>query len=335
MQTKQITVLIGHRAVGVGEPVFIIAEAGVNHNGDLDLAKRLVDASVQAGADAVKFQTFVAESVASSSAPKASYQEAGTTAGTQLEMLRRLELPASCYRDLKRYCDVRNILFLSTPFDESSVEVLVQIGPPALKIGSGELTNFPFLRRAARTGLPMIISTGMSTMEEVASAFQVVREAGAKEIVFLHCVSCYPTYPAESNLRSIKTMMDILQVPVGFSDHTNGFEVAVAAVAMGASLIEKHITLDRKMCGPDHESSLDPAEFKRFCSALRNVEIALGTGVKKPTSRELEVARVVRRSIHMRRPLPKGHVLAAEDLTALRPSGIKGTLTTIFLCHLA
>jgi N,N'-diacetyllegionaminate synthase len=316
---ENTTIAIGKRSIGAGQAAFIIAEAGVNHNGDLNLAKRLVDAAREAGADAVKFQTFSADAVASSSAPKASYQMERTANGTQLEMLRGLELPLASYQELKQYCCTRHIEFLSTPFDEWSVDFLQQIGVPALKIGSGDLTNTPLLRHAARTRVPIILSTGMATMEEIVSALEVFREAGGSEIALLHCVSCYPADLAECNLRSIQTMREVLQVPVGFSDHTTGFEAAAGAVAMGACLIEKHITLDRTMPGPDHESSLTPAGFKSFCSILRSVESALGDGIKRPMKREIEVAQVVRRSIHTRQPLLKGHALSAEDLTALRP----------------
>jgi N-acetylneuraminate synthase/N,N'-diacetyllegionaminate synthase len=297
-----------------------VAEVGVNHNGDFQLAKRLVDASVEAGADAVKFQTFKAERVASSTACKADYQiEATGSAESQVEMLRRLELGPEAHQELERYCRARGIMFLSTPFDEESVDLLEGLGVPAFKVGSGEITNLIFLRYIALRGKPVILSTGMASLDEVQDAVRALRDAGCERIVLLHCVSSYPADPAEANLRAMGTMAAALQVPVGFSDHTTGLEVAIAAVALGACLIEKHITLDTSLPGPDHHASLNPEVFGRLCRALRMVEQALGDGIKRPTAGEANVARVARRSLHAARALQKGQLLKAADLAARRP----------------
>ncbi|MBV9302333.1 MAG: N-acetylneuraminate synthase [Acidobacteriaceae bacterium] len=313
-------VSIGSRRVGPGEPILIIAEAGVNHNGDFALATQLVDAALNAGADAVKFQTFRAAQVASAAAQKAGYQMETTGGGeSQLAMLSRLELPDEAYRELEKYCRRRGILFLSTPFDEPSVDLLDNLNVPAFKVGSGELTNLRFLRYIANRRKPVILSTGMATLNEVSLAVNVLCQAGCTGIIVLHCVSAYPAQPADANLRAIATMAADLQLPVGFSDHTLSFEVPIAAAALGASVIEKHITLDPSLPGPDHRSSFDPSDFQKLCQAIRNVEKALGDGVKRPSPNELDVARVARRSLHLSRDLDRGHALRAEDLIACRP----------------
>jgi N,N'-diacetyllegionaminate synthase len=324
LRRSESTVFIGSRRIGPGEPVFIIAEAGVNHNGDFGLAKQLVDAAQEAGADAVKFQTFRAENVASPAAEKAAYQVETTGAEeSQLSMLRRLELPDEAYRELEKYCQARGILFLSTPFDERSVDLLDDLNVPAFKVGSGELTNLPFLRYIAKRRKPVILSSGMATLEEVKLAVNVLRGAGCNGIIVLHCVSAYPAEPADANLRAMATMAAALELPVGFSDHTVTFEVPIAAAALGACVIEKHITLDTSLPGPDHRTSFDPADFTKLCYAIRNVEKALGDGTKRPSPNELDVARVARRSLHVARDLERGHALRADDLIACRPgSGI-------------
>jgi len=292
------TVSIGHKRIGPHEPVFIIAEAGVNHNGDVGLARQLVDVAAEAGADAVKFQTFKAEQVASPSAPKADYQLGATGAGeSQQEMLRSLELSPKDHYVLRDHCQRKGLIFLSTPFAEQSADFLDELGVPAFKIPSGEITNFPFLQHVARKGKPLIVSTGMSWLSEVDEAVRTIRSAGTDKLILLHCVSRYPADPAEANLKAIRTMEAVFQVPVGFSDHTLGTEVALAAAAIGARVLEKHFTLDRTLPGPDHRASLEPQELKALIAGVRKVEQALGHGRKEPSAAELETAAVVRRSL--------------------------------------
>jgi N,N'-diacetyllegionaminate synthase len=314
-------VMIGGRIIGPDQPVLIIAEAGVNHNGDPVTAGRLVDVAADAGADAVKFQTFKAERVAAAAAEKAAYQKATTASDeSQQAMLRRLELTIDAHRALQAQCRRRGILFLSTPFDEGSADALEALGVPAFKIGSGELTNLPFLDHVARKRRPMILSTGMASLDEVAQALAIVRGAGNEDLVLLHCVSSYPADPAEANLRAMATMGASFGVPVGFSDHTTGIEVALAAVALGARVVEKHFTLDRALPGPDHAASLEPAELAAMVRGIRVVEQALGDGVKAPAPSEAANRVVVRRSLAAAVDLPAGAVLEPAVLTALRPA---------------
>ena len=315
---KPIT--IAGRAVGPGQPCFVIAEAGVNHNGDVGQARRLIDVAVEAGADAVKFQTFRSEQVISAAAPKAAYQRATTSpAESQLEMVRRLELPFEAFRELRAYAREAGILFLSTPFDLESADFLASMELPAFKVPSGEITNFPFLEHIARKGKPMIVSTGMSDLEEVRVAVEVIRAAGNPELALLHCVSNYPAQPASSNLRAMETMQSKLGVPVGLSDHTLGIEVALAAVALGACILEKHFTLDRDLPGPDHKASLAPAELKSLVAGIRTVESALGDGIKQPADEERDTRSVARRSLVAARDLPAGSVLTEDAIAILRP----------------
>ena len=310
-------VRIGNRCVGDGEPCYVIAEAGVNHDGDLEAALALVDAAVAAGADAVKFQTFVADELASPSAPKAAYQEETVgAAGSQLDMLRSLQLEREAFGHIRDRCRDRGIEFLSTPFDEPSLELLLGLGVPALKVGSGDVTNLPFLERIGASGLPVVLSTGMSTLDEVRAA---VAALGDIDVVVLHCVSRYPTPPEIVNLRAMATLREALDVPVGFSDHTEGVDTAIAAVALGASVLEKHLTLDRARSGPDHRASLDPEQFTRYIATVRTVERALGDGEKVPAPGEAEVASVARKSVVIVRDLEAGHVLTADDLAVRRP----------------
>ena len=312
-------VRIADRRVGAGNPCFVIAEAGVNHDGDEAKAMLLIDAAADAGADAVKFQTFVADQVVSASAAKAAYQlDERAPNETQLDMLRRLELAPDAMRRLQERCRARGIVFLSSPFDDESLDVLDRLDVAAIKLGSGELTNLPFIARAARTGRPLIISTGMATLEEVITAVRAAGDAPGG-LVLLHCVSEYPSPAAHSNLRAMDTLRHALGTPVGFSDHTLGFAVALAAVAMGARVIEKHITLDRTAAGPDHAASLEPDELVAFIEAIRAVELALGTGEKVPVRGEVEIAAVARKSVVVTRDVGAGEVLRAEDLAIRRP----------------
>lgn len=312
--------IIAGRRVGDGHPCFVIAEAGVNHNGDPALAQRLVDAALEAGADAVKFQTFSAEQLATADAPKAAYQaEATDPAESQLDMLRRLELTRDVYRALHAYCRSRNILFLATPFDEGSADFLHELGMEAIKVPSGEITNLPLLAHVARKRKPMIVSTGMATLEEVDGAVRVIRREGCGEIALLHCVSNYPAAAADANLRAMRTMSDAFNLPAGYSDHTLGMEVALGAAALGACIIEKHLTLDRALPGPDHRASLEPEEFKDLVRGIRIVESALGHGRKEPAPSEASTAKVARRSLVAARDLPAGAVLEEGDIACRRP----------------
>lgn len=298
----------------------LIAEAGVNHNGSLELALRLVDAAADAGADAVKFQTFRAERTASAHAAKAAYQRhAAGPEESQVEMLRRLELSEEAHLSLLAHCRRRGIRFLSTPFDPESADLLARIGVDLLKLPSGELTNHPLLAHVASKGLPVILSTGMATLAEVGLALEVLQGAGAAGVTLLHCVTEYPAPPAEINLRAMATLRGAFQVPVGYSDHSEGDAVALAAVALGASVLEKHFTLDRALPGPDHRASLEPGELRALVQRVRLVESALGDGIKRPAPCELPNRLLVRRSLVATRPLGPGTRLAASDLTAKRP----------------
>lgn len=312
---------VAQHTIGAGFPCFVIAEAGVNHNGNIDMAYRLVDVAVQAGADAVKFQTFDAEALASDAAPKAAYQKQTTAASeSQLDMLKKLMLPASTYEDLARYCHEKGILFLSTPFEEQSADFLAQMGMVAFKVPSGEITNLPFLRHIARKQKPMIISTGMSTLGEVETALQAVYSEGNEQVALLHCVSNYPTAPIDVNLRAMHTLQQAFQVPVGFSDHTLGVAIALGAVALGASIIEKHFTLSKGLEGPDHQASLEPQELEQLIADIRAVEQSLGDGIKRPRPSESAVAEVVRKSIAAKTDIPAGVTLTDAMVVIKRPA---------------
>jgi len=315
------SVEIAGRKIGPSNSAFIIAEAGVNHNGNLDTAKRLVEVAAEAGADAVKFQTFKAEKVVSLSAPKAAYQKNTTDpAESQLNMVRRLELSYEAFREVKDYCDQKGILFMSTPFDKDSVDFLESLGVPVFKIPSGEITNHPFLEHVAHKGKPLIMSTGMSYLSEVDEAVRLIQGVGNDQLVLLHCVSNYPANLADVNLRAMQTLQVAFQVPIGYSDHTLGIEAALAAVALGACVIEKHFTLDKQLPGPDHKASLEPKELKVMISGIRKVEQAMGDGRKIPASSEENTRRVARRSLALQEDVTEGEVIQAEMLTALRPA---------------
>jgi N,N'-diacetyllegionaminate synthase len=301
-------------------PVFIIAEAGVNHNGSIELAKQLIDVAAEAHADAVKFQTFIAEESVSNDAPKAEYQKHTTdTSESQLDMIRKLELSKEDHQELKDYADHKNIMFLSTPFDEGSVDLLIELEVPLIKISSGEITNHPFLKYIAKKGLPIILSTGMSTLDEVAEAVSVIKKAGCKELTLLHCTSNYPARVEDCNLLAMKTMADAFDVPVGYSDHTPGIYVPLAAAAMGSCVIEKHFTLDKNLPGPDHRASLEPAELEEMVRGIRLVERARGSPVKAPVESELEVRNVARRSIVAKVDIPAGALITEDMLAFKRP----------------
>jgi N,N'-diacetyllegionaminate synthase len=314
------TIVVGNRRVGKREPCFIIAEAGVNHNGSYELARKLVDIASKAGCDAVKFQTFKPEKVCSPFAPKATYQLASTAAEeSQLEMGKRLELPFEKFRELHRYCHEKDIIFLSTPFDYESADFLAELPVLAFKIPSGELTNLFFLEHVAHKGRPLIVSTGMATLEEVVTAVEVIRAAGNQQMVLLQCVSNYPASPSSMNLRAMRTLEDAFGVSAGLSDHTVGTEIAFAAVALGACVIEKHFTLSQELPGPDHSASLEPKDLVKLVKGIRNIESGLGDGVKRPAAEELNTAEVARRSLVAARFIPAGAVLAVDLLDILRP----------------
>ncbi len=302
---------------------YIIAEAGVNHNGSLETAKALVDAAAQAGADAVKFQTFKADKLVTPTAEKAGYQQkAGDPHESQLAMLRKLELSADAHDELIRHSVRGGIQFLTTAFDSDSADFVRSLSLPFVKVPSGEMTNFPYLRHIARFGCPVILSTGMATLGEVESALGIIVSQGItrKNITILHCHTDYPTRFEDANLRAMQTMAAAFPgVQVGFSDHTLGIEAAIAAVAMGACLIEKHFTLDRAFPGPDHAASLEPAELTAMVKAIRNVELALGHGRKEPTACELNIRQVARKSIVASRPIECGEIFSSANLCAKRP----------------
>lgn len=301
--------------------VYVIAEAGVNHNGDLPTALELVDVAAASGADAVKFQSFLADNVAGADAPKAEYQKATTGAGeSQLEMLRRLELRPEAHQALVDRAKSRGITFLSTPFDESSADLLEGLGVPLFKIPSGEITNLFLLRHIAAKRRPVILSTGMSTIDEVEAAMRVLREGGVPELTLLHCVSDYPAPPEDMNLRAMATMRERFGVPVGLSDHTRGITIPIAAAALGAAAVEKHFTLDRSMAGPDHRASIEPHELRAMIQGIREVEVALGDGSKRPTLAEETTKRIVRRSLTAAEDLAPGTILERRHLGARRPA---------------
>jgi N,N'-diacetyllegionaminate synthase len=311
---------IGGRQIGEGHPCFVIAEAGVNHNGSVELAQRLVEAAAQAGADAVKFQTFQAERVISAGTPKAEYQKEATgKGGQQLEMVHRLEMPERMTRAVAAHAASAGIMFLSTAFDEPSVDLLEDIGVPAFKVGSGDVTNLPLLEFVGCKRKPVILSTGMSYAQEVKSAVETLIAAGCPDLALLHCVSSYPANPGEANLRVLQTLRDIFNVPIGFSDHCMENEIAVAAVAMGANIVEKHITLDVNLPGPDHRVSLSPGEFKSLVQSIRVVERSLGDGIKRPYPGEQNVRELARRSIVAAYTIAPGAIITREMLAFKRP----------------
>lgn len=302
--------------------VVIIAEAGVNHNGDLALAERLVDVASSAGADFVKFQTFSADRLVTRAALKAVYQQETTgSAESQYEMLRRLELGLQAHYHLANYCTSKDIGFLSTAFDEDNLDFLVSLGIPLIKVPSGELTNLSYLRHVARLQKPVVLSTGMATLAEVGDALAALEDAGLarSQVTVLHCTTEYPAAMEDVNLRAMQTIRDAFGVKIGYSDHTLGVEVAIAAVAMGATVIEKHFTLDKTMSGPDHRASLEPDELARMVCSIRNVELAMGDGVKRPSASEQANKAVVRKSLVAARPITKGEVFTSENLVVKRP----------------
>lgn len=301
--------------------VFIIAEAGVNHNGSLDIALQLVDTAKKAGADAIKFQTFKAEKLVSKNAQKACYQKenTGNSDEKQIDMLKKLELSFDDFSKIKKYCDESGILFLSTPFDFQSIEFLNSIEMPLYKIPSGEITNLPYLIKIAETGKEVILSTGMCDMEEIKEAINALEKYGTKKISLLHCTTEYPAPFDEVNLNAILTLKKEFNLDVGYSDHTEGIEVSIAAVAMGASIIEKHFTLDKNMSGPDHKASLNPIELREMIKSIRNIEKSMGSPEKKPTNSELKNREIARKSIVAAKDIVKGQDFTDDNITVKRP----------------
>jgi N,N'-diacetyllegionaminate synthase len=302
--------------------IFIIAEAGVNHNGSLELAKKLIEAAVEAGADSVKFQTFKADNLVSKNAQKAEYQKQTTAADeSQYEMIKKLELDENAHRELIRYCHEKKIMFLSTPFDLESIELLNNFEMPIFKIPSGEITNLPYLRIIAKLGKEVIISTGMADIGEIEDALGVLIQAGTpkEKITVLHATTEYPCPIEDVNLRAMRTIGTAFGVKVGYSDHTQGIEVPIAAAAMGACVIEKHFTLDRSLPGPDHKASLEPKELKAMVTAIRNIEAALGSGIKVIAPSEARNKPVARKSIVAKKAIKAGDVFSIENITAKRP----------------
>lgn len=300
---------------------YIIAEAGVNHNGRLDLAIRLCDVAKEAGVDCVKFQTWKTEKICTVSAAMAKYQKENVRVKheSQFDMLKRLELSYDDFERIKQYCEKIGVDFLSTPDEAESLDFLMnRLQLPLVKIGSGEVTNIPYLRKIASYGKPVILSTGMSTLAQVATAYDTLMTAGAPSVSLLHCTTNYPCPMDEVNLQAMQTLKEAFKCQVGYSDHTMGIEVPIAAVAMGAEIVEKHFTLDRTMDGPDHKASLEPQELKAMVNAIRNIEMALGDGIKRPNKSEAECAKVVQKSILASHPIKKGETLTENNLTVKR-----------------
>jgi N,N'-diacetyllegionaminate synthase len=310
--------------------IFIIAEAGVNHNGDLKIAKKLIDAAVNAGANAVKFQTFVAQNLCSRTAPKAGYQKKNTNnKETQFQMLNSLELNKTAHKELISYCKKQNIIFMSSPFDLDSIDLLYSLGIDIFKIPSGEITNLPYLEKIGSLKKKIIMSTGMAELGEVRFAVKILVNSGSSknDISLLHCCTDYPADFKNVNLRVLNTLTEIFSgFQIGYSDHTTGFEASVAAVAMGAKIIEKHFTLDKLMDGPDHKASIDPEELKGMVCAIRNIEKALGDGIKKSTDAEIKHRAIVRKSIVAIKNIKKGEVFSLANIGIKRPgNGISPT----------
>ncbi|MGF7119013.1 N-acetylneuraminate synthase [Methanobacterium oryzae] len=297
---------------------FIIAEAGVNHNGSVEIAKKLVDAAKEVGADAVKFQTFKAEKLVTKDADKAEYQIKNSGEESQYDMIKNLELSDDEFREIVKYTTQKGLIFLSSPFEEESAYLLDKIGIPAFKIASGEITNFPLLKYIAKKQKQIILSTGMSTLGEVEEAINIIKKYN-DNIILMHCLTSYPAKKENTNLNVIKTLEYAFKLPVGFSDHTEGIEMPIAAVAMGSCCIEKHFTIDKNLPGPDHKASLEPHEFAEMIKCIRNVEKGLGNGIKKPTNEEIEIKKLVRKSIVAKEDILKGTILDENMLDIKRP----------------
>ena len=306
------------KIIGENNPkTFIIAEIGVNHNGSVDLAKKMIKSASDCGVDAVKFQTFKSENLVTKTAEKADYQQKNTSEDSQYEMLKKLELSFDDFKELKDYASEQDVLFLSSPFDQDSVDLLEDLDVLAYKLGSGELTNFELIDYVQKTGKPIIFSTGMATLDEIKETHDFIKDKG--NAIFLHCITGYPTCYEEANLNFIKTLQKELDVPIGFSDHSPGIELPIAAVALGACVVEKHFTTDKTLEGPDHKASLNPDEFKSMVDAIRNVEVAMGDGIRKFSQNELEIKKIARKSIVLNKNISKGTIIKKEMLVIKRP----------------
>ncbi len=302
--------------------VLVIAEAGVNHNGSVELAKKLIDVASESGADAVKFQTFKADKLVSKKAQKAEYQKVATdTKESQYEMIKKFELDIDTHKELIEYCNSKNIMFLSTPFDHDSIDMLNSLKLPIFKIPSGEITNLPYLRHIGSLNKKVILSTGMADIGEIEDALDILIEAGTKkdDITILHANTMYPTPMEDVNLRAMVTIGKTFDIDYGYSDHTLGIEVPISAIALGAKVIEKHFTLDKIMKGPDHKASLEPDELKAMVKAVRNIEVALGSSIKKPSKSEKPNMEVARKSIVASKLIQKGKIFSEDNLTVKRP----------------
>lgn len=321
---------IGEKMISDNSPTYIIAEVGVNHNGNMEMAKELIDVAANAGADAVKFQTFKSEKLVSKLAQKAKYQTANTDkAESQYEMLKRLELSSKDFIELQKYCESKGIEFLSTPFDDDSAKFLNEIGVHAFKVGSGDLTNLPFLEKIAKYNTPILLSTGMGNFAEIEEALSVL---GGSEVALLHCTSNYPAPVEDVNLKVINTMSQAFNKIIGYSDHTEGDEITISSVVMGAKIIEKHFTLDRNLPGPDHKASITPEELEQLVASIRKVELSLGDGVKRCMPSEIDTKEVARKSIVANEKLQAGTILTEENLVIKRPgTGIEPKYYSILL----
>lgn len=303
------------------EKCLIIAEAGVNHNGNLDLAFQLCDAAKKAGADVVKFQTWKTEKIITSKVKQAEYQSKNTRKKeSQFDMLKKLELTYESFQKIKRYCDEIGIIFASTADEEESLDFLIDIGIPFIKVGSGDIANVSFLRYIGTKTLPVILSTGMSSLSDVDISVRALQDGGTKDITLLHCTTNYPCLYKEVNLRAIKTLREAFHAPIGYSDHTEGIEVPIAAVVMGAKVLEKHFTLDRTMEGPDHAASMEPGDFRKMVNAIRNIEESMGDGIKRLKESEVIISGVVKKRIVAARPIKKGQIIKSADICVKRSS---------------
>ncbi|MEO6846992.1 MAG: N-acetylneuraminate synthase [Chthoniobacterales bacterium] len=308
------------RKIGDDARCFVIAEAGINHNGDLSLARKLIQCAIDVGCDAVKFQTYSVEHLVSPTAPMADYQARNTgSTESQADMLLRCQLTLQDHKVLQAECKRGGIIFLSTPFDKPSLDLLLTLKVTALKVSSGDITNTPFLKQLAASRLPLILSTGMANVEEIEAAAETIKAAGCNAYAFLHCVSAYPADPVDCNLRAMAGMAEKLNVPIGFSDHTTGIDIALASVAMGASILEKHITIDRTLPGPDHAASIEPHELKALMHGVRRIHQAFGSGEKNPRAVESSTADVARKSLHISQAICAGEIILEENIVAMRP----------------
>ena len=307
----------GNIYIGDGKKIFIIAEIGVNHNGDVNLAKKMIKEAAKSGANAVKFQTFIAKDMLTKHTKKAKYQEKNSKTSLQMEMIEKLQLNKDDFFEISEYAKSNNVLFLSSPFDIKSVDLLDELDVPGFKVGSGEINNFELLESIERKDKPIILSTGMSTLDEIQETFDFIKNKN--KLIILHCITGYPSKFEDANLKFINTLKEKFKVPIGFSDHSPGIELAIAAVGLGACVIEKHFTLDKTLDGPDHQASLEPHEFKAMVDAIRNVEIAMGDGVRRISDSELEIKKVARKSIVAACDIPSGSTLSDGMLAIKRP----------------